>query len=233
MDKKQYIRKILNETIQENVVTTHIDEAVRILNNMFKDNLKAERNSEQDTEIDVFITKQNNDVLNKLLPIIEGLGYFISKFGINNMQFIYNDIEFANKVNSAEGFPPIYLKLEAEHERAINDVPPKLYHVTHDRHLEKIKKIGLVPTSKSKKSYHPERIYFVDDIESANIIAKEFSDMDVVYKSGYIALEIDTNKTSGAKIYRDPNFKSHGYFTQDNIPPLAIDFDNIIKIELP
>lgn len=49
--------------------------------------------------------------------------------------------------------------LESKFDEVLKHKPNTIYHVTNINNLNKIKKIGLVPKSKNKKSHHLDRIY--------------------------------------------------------------------------
>ncbi|WQJ53643.1 MAG: hypothetical protein [Wendovervirus sonii] len=82
------------------------------------------------------------------------------------------------------------------------------YHITHMKHLEKIKNIGLVP--KSRFNY-PSRIYLTNNIEYLD-------DFDYDMQNSVI-LKIRLKR--GQKLYVDP--RCEGFFTYDNISPDEIE----------
>ena len=99
-------------------------------------------------------------------------------------------------------------------------LPPFVYHTTSDVNFEKIKKIGLKPTSKNKKATHPERVYVAFDKEDADIIAKQMQDLS---SKNQIILTLNTSKfPDNLKFYKDPHFLG-GAYTLGNIPPSAIE----------
>jgi hypothetical protein len=234
---KKLIEETVSKVLGEGLTKTYpIVKSIDILNNLFKENLKAEQHQEKENSIDVYVKKYDESVLIKLIELIKTMGYFISKFSINGVQAKFNKDSFFKKTKSLKEPFPIYLKLEAKFDIEINETNSKLYHVTHDRYLSKIKKIGLVPKSQSKNSYHPERIYFVKEEKYAQKIAKEFSNLEYTFEHNYVLLEINVNAINNIKLYEDPNFKEldnvYGYFTFDNIPPNAINFENTKTIDL-
>ena len=98
--------------------------------------------------------------------------------------------------------------------------PKKLYHITDRKFLSKIEKQGLVPKSKRKQTYHPERIYLLKDIRKVSDLLNHhnFSIDDPVL------LTIDTNGLD-IKLMNDP-LMPEGVYTQDLIPP-----KNIISVK--
>lgn len=238
---KKLIKEVVSKVLGENDFLTHsIDESIRVLNNTFKDNLSARINETNESIIDVYVKKYNIDTLVKIDKTIENLGYFISIFSVNGFQKTFKKDSFFEKIKKLTELTPIYLKLEKKRDSNEDTdivIPSILYHITHERHLEKIKKIGLVPKSKSKKSAHPERIYLAGNEESAIKLVKEFSNLEYEFEHNYVLLEIDTNKAvefkrdKNFKLNKDPNF-TEGYFTYDNIPPTAINFENMKVINI-
>lgn len=223
------IRKIIKEVIgcflEEGLTKTqHVQISTKKLNDLFKDNLIAKIENEDLGIINIIITKYDSNIIEQILVLINNLGYIISKFGVEGFQQIYNKESLLKYVNSAETQSPINLKLEPKRDLKNNIIPPILYHVTHTRHLDKIKKIGLVPKSQLKKSSHPDRIYLAKDELSAQKIAQEFSSIEYKNDHSYVVLEIDMAKLSGVQLHRDPNFEN-GYFVLDNIPISSINFE--------
>lgn len=121
------------------------------------------------------------------------------------------------------------IRFEAKYdEQSGFKIPKYVYHVTSDDHVEKIKKQGLAPKSKSKLSSHPERVYITASKQDAVDIAKVFSQKSPEWKKtpqkNWAILTIDTEKIPGDyfKLYKDPNYQK-GYYTVNNIPPYAIE----------
>jgi hypothetical protein len=87
-------------------------------------------------------------------------------------------------------------------------------------------KSGLIPKSKSKLTYHPDRTYVCLHKLGCKAL---ISNMKMFYKSllwkntknkidyRWVIYEIDT-KDLDIKLYLDPNYIG-GYYTLDNIPP--------------
>lgn len=114
------------------------------------------------------------------------------------------------------------IRFEAKYDEKVEIVPEFLYHATPSSNTSKIQEKGLSPKSRSKASYHPERIYLLKDLSHAEDLADMF-----YQKTGetiWDLLKINTQKIPGdyLKLYIDPNYQ-HGYCTLNNIPPQAID----------
>lgn len=117
----------------------------------------------------------------------------------------------------------VNIGFEKKYDQKVS-VPKIIYHSCPIERLEKIKKIGLTPKSKSKLAYHPDRIYFSDSKKELYWLTSLLFDKgeDKEHISGnYVILEIDTDKLKNIEFYLDPNFE-WGVYTLSNIPPSAI-----------
>lgn len=110
---------------------------------------------------------------------------------------------------------------------------PQLYHLTHQKHLNKIKELGLSPRESTTLFTHPGgRIYLfsINDEENIEVLKKELTSKTITKNDNYpshlqaiptnmVTLKIKQPYTF--KLFEDPmfggwqNFK--GYFTTDNI----------------
>jgi hypothetical protein len=196
----------------EGLIYTHpIDKSTNILKKKFPEFIIE---IEEDGEI--YIENQPPQKLQKYLPIITNLGYFISKLTINGKEWIkeYN-----------EETKPIAFILEAKYDHQVQ-IPDILYHASPIRFKDKIIKTGLTPKTGNKLSNHPDRIYLTDDLEKAinfgnYLIEQENNDW---YKNGFSIYSV---KGSGiSKLYSDINLREGGYYTLNNIKKENI---NLIK----
>ena len=163
-----------------------------------------------------------------LLKHLNTLGYFAATFKVleknkeANIENYKNFNNVADVLNIIDNIQQIWIEIEAKYDKPINNAPLFLYHLTSKNNLNKIKQQGLVPKSKSKKSYHPDRIYIVDEINSLKELLIHFLEIEGKKLSDYVVLKIDYNLTNKPKIYNDPNFLNLGYYFTENIPPKAI-----------
>lgn len=117
----------------------------------------------------------------------------------------------------------IKLRFEAKFdEEVVENVPSILYHITPTVNVDKILKIGLVPKSRSKASYHPDRVFLSKSLKGIEELGRMF-----YQKTGirdWTILRINTELIPGdyLKLYTDPNYKL-GYYTLNNINPQAIE----------
>lgn len=108
-----------------------------------------------------------------------------------------------------------------------------LLHITQAKNVPKIKRIGLVPSSKNQMFNYPDRIYLIKGgVHMSKIIGLAgmlcYVNKNEDYKNGiaikedYSVLKIDVAKIpEKTKFAIDPNF-ADGVYTTDNIPPSAI-----------
>ena len=118
----------------------------------------------------------------------------------------------------------IKLRFEAKFdEEVVENIPSILYHITPTQNVNKILNIGLVPKSRSKASYHPDRVYLGRSIRGMEKLAPQ-----MYQRTGdlnFTILKIDTNMVPGGylRLYTDPNYSKEAYYTLNNIPPQAIE----------
>jgi hypothetical protein len=208
-EKDNYIyNEILKSTkfgrlsIVEGLIHTHpINKSVNILKRRF-----PELTIEVEIDDEIYIENQPSQKLEKYIPIITNLGYFISKLTIDGQEWIKN---FNNDTK------PIAFILEAKYDHEV-DIPETLYHASPIRFKDKILKHGLTPKTGNKISNHPERIYLTDDLNKAidfgNYLREEDSDW---YKNGYCVYSV--RGTGISKLYSDVNFRQGGFYTLNNI----------------
>ncbi len=117
----------------------------------------------------------------------------------------------------------IKLRFEAKFdEEVVENVPSILYHITPTQNANKILSIGLVPKSRSKASYHPDRVYLSKDLEDIENLGEMFYQKTGIKNWTILKIETDIIPGDYLKLYTDPNYKQ-GYYTLNNIPPQAIE----------
>jgi hypothetical protein len=124
----------------------------------------------------------------------------------------------------------IKLRFEAKFdEEVVENIPSILYHITPTQNANKILSIGLVPKSRSKASYHPDRVYLSKNLKDIENLGGMFYQKTGI--KDWMILKIDTNMVPGdyLKLYTDPNYE-HGYYTLNSIPPQAIKKVKDIKL---
>lgn len=142
------------------------------------------------------------------------------------------------KFNS-ENYPKdvlVTLQFEPKNQPMSRDIlghERTLLHITQSKNLSKIKKIGLVPTTKNRMFNYPDRIYFLKGgLPESKVLSlaamlcyvkynEAFQNNEPI-KEDYTILTLDISKIpERVKFAIDPNF-GDGFYTTDNIPPSAI-----------
>jgi len=224
-----------NLNIKEGLIkTTPLGEAIYILKKQFANWIFQYEKGNKDFTIEILKIREGIQLeyFEKLLPLLNNLGYFISY-----MEIYGEDISIKDKYNEKivknafqnSKIHSIYLECEAKFDQKVNKTPEFLYHVVPLKHWEKIQKIGLIPKTRSKKAYHPERVYLGKDEKNTSNLASKFYQSEGTKE--WVLLKIDTNMVPGdyLRLYYDPNFK-YGYYTLNNIPPQAIEKVKDIKL---
>lgn len=213
--------------------TTNIDKTLNLLKKSFNKGyhyIKKDNN----TFIVDFIHVYKNDV-GRFTQMANNLGWFPSHMFILNKNG--NDVDFQgkwdiNKFNEGE----TYVTFEAKYdEQVVENIPKILYHASPSKYADKILKIGLSPRSRSKKSFHPDRVYVSSSLEKIKklipLLGKTGGDKE------YTVFKINTEDIPGNyfKIYTDPNFSmsgtnNEGFYTVNNIPPYALSKETEITI---
>lgn len=196
--------KFNNLTITEGLIFTYpINKSINILKRRFPELIV-----ELEEEGDIYIENQPPQSIEKYLPIITNLGYFISKYTIDGNNWL---IDFDKNTT------PVAFYLEPKYDYKV-EVPEVLYHVSPSRYSKKISKIGFIPKTGNKQSNHPERIYLTNSLDVATSFGKNLKEPYCIYK-------IDGGCIK--ELYSDINLRDGGFYTLQNIKPDF--FELIIK----
>lgn len=174
------------------------------------------------------LKKEYFNKIEGLIKYIDAIGYFAATFKVlnKNQEINPNNYKNFNRVgdfiDAIDDVQQIWIEIEAEYDETIENPSNLFYHLTNKTILKKIKRQGIVPRSKSKKSYHPDRIYVVDDLNNLRQLLVQFLEIEGKKLNDYLILKIDYNLANKPKIYNDPNFLNLGYYVIDNISPAAI-----------
>ena len=99
-----------------------------------------------------------------------------------------------------------------------------LYHSTELKYIPKIKKIGLIPKSLSKKSFHPDRIYFSLELKTNDIMVENLKRET---NDEIITLTL-SDWPKNIEFFKDPKFVGgNACYTYQNIPPSYIKFPSL------
>lgn len=121
--------------------------------------------------------------------------------------------EYSGKVN-------LFFDAKYDSEISIDKLPSVAYHITPEKHLKKILKIGLVPKSKHQLGIQPSRIYLAYKKDGIDILARHYKFYPDETK--FIIFEIDVKelaKSKRVKFFNDSAFEDYGIYTYDNLPP--------------
>lgn len=220
-----FLREGLIKTYSIGSTIEHLNNFVRKNRNIFA---RVKLNKPNVVEIIINNNIEKTDY-NDVLSIMNSYGWYPSlyvfikskeDFDNRNYDILkYSKKELDNIIQQKE-FYQIFIQFEAKYDLEITDrLPKELYHITDESYLEKIKKIGLTPKTKSKLTNHPDRIYMgVDKNKIKNLLKlKGFSDF-----KNPILITIDTKLTNGLRIFEDPNYAGIGIYSYQNIPPKAL-----------
>jgi hypothetical protein len=202
------------------IKTTNIDKTLNLLKKYFPDVFITKG----DKRFIISIDNPNIENIKKLLVNINNFGWFPSFFRYktkedNIVADKWND-KIINIINKLES---ISITFEAKFdEEIIEKIPEILYHISPTQNVDKILKVGLVPKSRSKASYHPDRVYLSNDLKDIENLGKKFNQKTGI--KNWTILKINTDLIPGEyfKLYTDPNYEP-GYYTLNNIPPQAIE----------
>ena len=210
------------------IKTTPIGQSIDILRRRFPKYEIYNERGENTFEIDIL---KNRDAFSlkdaeDLLILLNNLGWFVSFMKLhsntNRFEDKYNKDTFIESIKNKK-IHSIFLICEAKFDFKVNKIPKMLYHIAPLDNWKKIEDIGLVPKSRSKVSYHPDRVYLAKTELGAEQLANQLYNKTGVKK--YVILKIDTTIIPGGyfKLYQDPNYTKAGYYTLNNIPPQAIE----------
>jgi hypothetical protein len=192
------------------IKTTNIGKTIELLRKSFNFVYFQEKNT-----FSAILQKSNKIDLDKFLKYTNNLGWYPSWLSTSSYNGKWNPKVF-NYDNSE-----IYFEAKFD-EEVVENTPSILYHITPTQNINKILSIGLVPKSRSKASYHPDRVYLSKDLKNIENLGEKFYQKTGI--KDWTILKIDTDVIPGdyLKLYTDPNYK-YGYYTLNNIPPHAIE----------
>jgi hypothetical protein len=202
------------------IKTTNIDKTLNLLKKYFPDVFITKG----DKRFIISIDNPNIENIKKLLVNINNFGWFPSFFRYKTKEDNIVTNKWNDKIiNIIDKLESISITFEAKFdEEIIEKIPEILYHISPTQNIDKILKVGLVPKSRSKASYHPDRVYLSNDLKDIENLGKKFNQKTGI--KDWTILKIETNMVPGdyLRLYYDPNYKQ-GYYTLNNIPPQAIE----------
>ena len=138
-----------------------------------------------------------------------------------SLSFKDKELEFKFYINDVN-VNTITITFEATYEEGLYknnlSIPKILYHISPITYQNDILTTGLLPKSKQRSSYYPERIHFLYNLNGYKNLINKFKLNDIKQsrdKTNYNVYEIDTNGVNMI-LHTDPN--SNGCYTYDIIP---------------
>lgn len=154
--------------------------------------------------------------LKQCIPLFTNLGYFISAYVNDDIDKIGNKIDILVNVYDSETTGII---LEPKYDILINPIPKILYHASPFEFKSKILKNGFIPKAGNKRSAHLDRIYLTDSLERAMIFGNELKTKDFTGKNNKKFCVYEIDGTGIKNLYSDINWRSAGFYTDQNISP--------------
>lgn len=225
-----YKRKVERTFIKENMlyeglIKSHpLEHCISILS---KNKYSVKQNSDANC---FFLTHTfDNDYysalieLTNLLSLTNNLGWYPT-----NMTYgpDFNDTIKWDKKQEAikrlfiNKYKTIKFLFEPKYDTQALSFEARLYHITPTIYVEKILKNGLVPKSRSKKAYHPERVYLSRTLVDAQRLIPIFKANTEI--DNWTILMVDTILLNNLHLYKDQNFKDRGYWTLNTISPASL-----------
>jgi hypothetical protein len=209
------------------IKTTNIDKTLNLLKKSFDYGF-------------IYVKRDNNTFVVKLIHVdkknlvsflkqIDIFGWFPSYMVAMNNK---GDTNYAGKwdiTKHSEG--ETHISFEAKYdEQVVENIPKILYHASPSKNADKILKIGLSPRSRSKRSFHPERVYVSSSLTKIKNIIPLLGKLEG--DRNYTVFKINTEEVPGNyfKLYTDPNLPDTGFYTVNNIPPYALSKETEITI---
>jgi hypothetical protein len=213
------------------IITYPIDKAIQTLNDKllflpFWYNIKKENDSV--FKLTVLGVLNINQIESVFSLVNNLLGYYCSfiKYYKTNINRGYSFINIENYILKSKNCKKIDFIFEAKFDDVLKYKPDIVYHVTDEINLSNIKKVGIIPKSKRKKSFHLERIYLTLNEKDAEKFMNNliFNDNISGVTKRYRVLKIDITDDfyKDMKVYKDPNMKG-GYYIYNNIRPQDIE----------
>jgi len=194
------------------IKTTNIGKTINLLRSSFDFGFEYQRNN---NTFEVTFHNIGKDTLDKFLKYTNNLGWFPSYITTSVYRGKWGEKLYDDHLSK--------IRFEAKFdEEVVENIPQLLYHITPTQNVNKILSIGLAPKSRSKASYHPDRVFLSKSLKDIEELGRMF-----YQKTGirdWTILRINTELIPGdyLKLYTDPNYKS-GYYTLNNINPQSIE----------
>lgn len=212
IQSQQLLKEFITKTI-------NVEKTIELFKKRFSD-IEIDLNSYND--IVISLNKTKTKYLKEIESFMDAYGYFLSNVSFKRGKINIDQIlAYLDYQNDNFSYRLIY---KAKYDIKINIKDEEIYyHLVPDIYIDKIRRYGLTPKSKSKIANHPERIYLQIKLE------KDFAE-DLYFAidnpstkkliKNYYILKIlgkDLNKLK-INVYKDPDY-NNGVWTYQNIPP--------------
>lgn len=171
----------------------------------------------------------NNDGLERRVPIIV-LPKGVNNRIIGNIKNLMNTCGYS-MTSKQYRRDLVLLVFEGKFGEDVTDIVrgryKYLYHLTPQKHLEKILKIGLSPRSDNSVYKHPDRVYLMNGVLDDNLSDNQIEVFNNIINSKqgnnqYFVLKLSIDKIPDNVIFYADSLTDEGIFTYNNIPPNAI-----------
>lgn len=244
------------QSLNEGLITTSpisiYEQNLRGMIDSILNNYQLDINYNKET-FKVILPKMTQKNIDKVDAFCNNFGYFLTQYKvyIGNLSkvFSYGEEKKDKKlfIQRTINYTSLTLFYDSKFDEEIL-IRDKIYHITNIKNISKIDKVGLYPRSGSKIKYHPNRIYFSNNIYDCVSLIPKLKIFGKSHIDDFIVLEIDAanlyhnnydGSLSKTTFMLDPD--SSGFYTyykipKDNIKYLnkiytiqgIIDFDDII-----
>ena len=164
---------------------------------------------------------KNINLYNDIISLLNISGYYISSYKKDN-----NETEYLNlNINIFMNSEKLNIVFNKNFDFEDTGIKLFLYHVTDEKHINKIKQIGLTPKSNKMIDNHPDRIYLFESVDDINSFISNKS--YYVEDFNPVKLKINIKSLPKIKLYKDPKYTNiDAYYTYDNIPSYSIKIIN-------
>lgn len=217
------------------ITITWLEDYLRKYNNVFIQQINL-KNKFKITFYDIIPFDSLQNIYNYIVNLYGwfpsySIFYYINREKKDLTAHKMNNIDFIFLKENWNNFNSLEITFEAKFDFEIEfNKDDKIYHVSPLIYKEKILKMGLIPKTNSKLTYHPERIYFFNDINYTNFLISKLKDKNgekyknIISKyfkyekvNEYVLYEIIN--LDKYKFYNDVNYNNKGVYTLENINP--------------
>lgn len=180
-----------------------------------------------DTQFKIQIT--NNNGLERRVPIIV-LPKGINNRIIGNIKNLMDTCGYS-MVSKQYKRDLTLLVFEGKFDEDVTDIIRTkykyLYHLTPQKHLEKILQIGLTPRSENIMYKHPDRVYFMNGVLDDGLTDNQIEVFNNMINSKseheqHFVLKLSMDRIPDNVTFYADSLTDEAIFTYDNIPPNAI-----------